>query len=301
MVASTSQPYFLQSQASLHQFLSGEREAAAILQASFVNPEAEQARIWGSPFSELNELYYIVSGLFLTIGSYFLHALCMTDLSKRVWVQSRHTTWGASVINAQRVFQSNLLAKSVNTHRLDAAHEYLHPPVNTLFSTYPSPGVLSFFHDHGICRGACHWFIYLYLKTRGHFLSVDHHLQAVCKQFENGASQQAVLLHSLQLELVYGLLRLRVDENCCNLSAGRQTDGQMIAQLQACPPGVYGIYTSTHQVVYIKVNESQRFLFDPNIGLIRLASPPLFKKAMEGYFQNHDSSQEIAVDRYTPF
>src|SRR6185369_16926526 len=135
----------------------------------------------------------------------------------------------------------------------------------------------------GICRGMNYWFIHLYFKTRHLFSDVEMQLAAVGKQFEQGASQQAVLLHSINLPSVYDLLKLNVRQDYSVISVEGRTQEQIINAMQMRPPGVYGIYTSSHHVVYIKVDESRHYIFDPNIGVVKVSTPALFKTAMENY------------------
>ena len=224
----------------------------------------------------------------------------MTGLSKKVWVQSRHVLSDATAIKTSQIFQANLLAKSVNTHRMDTADYFLRAPEKTTLETHPTPETLNFFHRDGICRGMCHWFVHLYFKTRGRLPDIEQHLKAIGQQFEQGASRQSAFLHALGFTPVYDLLHLNVRTDYSQISVTDNTEDQIITKLQLRPPGVYGIYTSTHQVVYIKLSESQQYLFDPNTGVVKVDSSLLFKKAMERYFETHDQTKKIYVDIYTP-
>lgn len=300
MTTTTFQPDFLQSRSSLNRFLFGDEEAASILRTVPSPTTTNLGRSWSNSWIDFNELHSLAEGYFLTIASYFLYSLCITDLSNRVWVQSRHALSNALAIKTNQVFQTNLLAKSVNTHRLDTADYFLLSPAKTTLGTHPSQGVLNFFHPNGVCRGMCHWFVHLYFKTRGRLPNADQHVKAVGQQFEQGASRQASFLHSLNLPPIYDLLRLNVRTDYLQMSTTNKTNDQLIAELQLRPPGVYGIYTSTHQVVYIKVSESEQYLFDPNTGVIKVNASLLFKKGMERYFDSHDQTKKIYVDYYTP-
>ncbi len=293
-------PDFLQSQTSLNRFLSGDVEASAILRAAPSPTTTTQGRTWSNSFIDFDELSSLASGYFLTIASYFLYAICMTSLSKKVWVQSRHALSDASAIKTSQIFQEKLLSKSVNTHRVDTADYFLRSPAQTTLKTYPTPGTLNFFHQDGVCRGMCHWFVHLYFKTRGHLPDADQHLKAIGQQFEQGSSRQSAFLHALDFPAIYDLLPLNVRTDYSQISATSKSEDLMTAELQLRPPGVYGIYTSTHQLVYIKVNESQQYLFDPNTGVVKVDSSLLFKKAMERYFETHDHTKKIYVDIYTP-
>ncbi len=301
MTTTTFQSDFLQSQTSLNRFLSGDEQAAEILRAT-PSPAASttQGRTWNNSWIDFDELHSLASGYFLTIASYFLHAICMTGLSKKVWVQSRHALSDAEAIKTSQIFQEKLLAKSVNTHRVDTPDYFLRSPAKTTLKTHPTQGTLNFFHQDGICRGMCHWFVHLYFKTRSRQPDADQHLKAIGQQFEHGASRQSAFLHALDFPAIYDLLPLSVRTDYSQIPTTGKTENLLIAELQLRPPGVYGIYTSTHQLVYIKINESQQYLFDSNTGVVKVDSSLLFKKAMERYFETHDQTQKIYVDIYTP-
>ncbi|MBS0604186.1 MAG: hypothetical protein JSS60_04000 [Verrucomicrobia bacterium] len=298
MTATTFQADSFLNPTSLHRFLSGDSEALDIVRT----PQASSlGRTWNDDsWLDTDELYYLATNFFLTIGSYILHAVCMYDLSKRVWVESRHAMANATAIKTAKVFRENLLSESINTHRIDTADYFLQPPARTTLATHPTAGSLRFFHQDGICRGMCHWFIHLYFKTRGRITDSDHHMAAIGKQFEQGASRQAAFLHSLDFPPMLDLLGLNVQTDLAKISTTGKTEERIIKEIQVRPPGVYGLYTTTHQLVYIKLDLDRQYLFDPNKGVVKVTSPDLFKKAMERYFETHDHTKEILLDRYSP-
>ncbi len=279
--------------------MSGYEEVAAILSRA-PGPATVHGHAWSNSCIDLNEIYFHVSGFFLSLGSYLLHFCSMTDLSKKMWVQSRHTINDATAIKTDKIFQNNLLAKSVNTHRLDRADYFLQPSIRTSLATHPSGGMVNFFHAGGICRGMCHWFIHLYFKSRGQFSNTDEHFRSVGQQFMQGAPDQAALLQSLDLPPTYSLLHLNVRADYSKVKVKDKTNEQIMRGLLCQPPGVYGIYTSSHQVVFIKIDESRQYLFDPNIGVIKVTSLLLFDQAMQNYIDTHDPEKDIIVDLYTP-
>lgn len=272
---------------------------AAMLQTGSSPSAPIQGRSWGP---SLDGVYYWVSGYVLTLGSYFLHMLCLSSLSKTVWVYSRHALSHASTLKAETVFQKYLLAKSINTHRLDSSEHYLMPTRATTLSTHATPGMLSLFHSWGICRGMGFWFVYLYFKTRASFTDTDLHMAALGKQFEQGAPAQAAFLHALDLYPAYDLLKLNAREDS-KISTSGKTEEQIAASIQAKEPGIYGIYTSahnSHHVVYIKLDAERQYLFDSNVGVVKVSSPALMKAALESPLSHHDSSKEIVIDQYSP-
>ena len=212
---------------------------------------------------------------------------------------SRHAMANATTIKVHKIFQENLLSRSINTHREDTSDYYLQHPLRIPFITHPTPTSLNFFHKEGLCRGMCHWFIFLYFKTQAHFTDPDQHVHAVGQQFEKGAARQPAFLHSLTLPSVYDLLRLDVHQDNSRMSVVGKTIEQILHEFQCRIPGVYGIYTSSHQVVYIKVDDAHQYLFDPKTGCIKISSLELFKNAMKHYLESHDNTKDLSIDKYS--
>ncbi len=295
-------PTVLLSADSAQTFLNGEKAVQEIRQfTTATTTSTAHGRTWNSSWIDLNEIYYHFSSFVLTLASYLLSAACLTSLSRKTWVMSRHAMDNALVIKTNKVFQENLLSRSINTHRLDSSDYYLKPRMRIPFDTIPDTG-LDFFHEDGMCRGMCFWFVFLYFKTQGQFPDIEQHLRAVGQQFAQGASREAAFLQSLDPEKppLYDLLRLNTHYNYSKIGTTGKTIEQIFREFYVRPPGVYGIYTSTHNVIYIKIDENRQYLFEPNKGCIKIASNELFKKAMERYFESHDSSKEIVIDKYTP-
>jgi hypothetical protein len=302
MATEAFNPEILRSPALLAHFLDGAEETAAILRARQTPATPPLAGRWSvACLAELEEVYHLTSMLVLTVISYLLHGLCMTDLSKRVWVLSRHEQANGTIIKAQKVFQDTLLARSINTHRKDSADFYLQKPMSTTLPGRAEPINLNFFQERGACRGMCHWFVYLYFKTLNQFTDPQEHMRAIGMQFEQGASKQAAFICSLYpVEQIYQLLHLNFRGDYLRINPLNKSHEQLIGEIQQCTPGIYGIYTANHQLVYAKSNDGHQFLFDPNKGTFVVDSPILFKKAMAQYFEKHDSLQEIYIDRYSP-
>lgn len=295
MSAASFQPNLLLSPAFLHQFISGQEESLEILLAARSPASSTtHGRTWNDRGTFCSDL----KGFFLMVTSYVLQALSLTDLSRKAWVASRHAIHCATVAKTHRVFQNSLLSGSVNTHRADTEDFFLSRPMQTTLAT-PTPGTLHFFHKGGICRGMCHWFIHLYFKTQASFSDPEVCIRSVGQHFTLGASRQAAFLQSLDLSVVYDLLHLTVREDDSTLRTLATSEDQIIAEFQRRPPGVYGIYIASHQLVHVKIDESRQYLFDPNQGVIKVESASLFKKAMEEYFASHDSSHDIHIDLYT--
>lgn len=281
----------LTSPSTAVQFLNVDREAEAVVRS---------AREPSSPFpKDEDELSNYVRGLLLVIASYALHVVCFTDLSKKVWVMSRHAIADGEAISAQKVFKNHLLTRSINTHREDSEDYYLLPRLQTSFIPRERNSAhLNFFQSYGICRGMCYWFASLYLKTKGQCADPEEQVRAVGKQFERGASPQAAFLHSLKHNHVYDLLKLRVQEDESTIPYTGNTYDQICRKILVRVPGVYGIYTSTHMVLFIKIDDDRQYLFDPNVGCIKITGTDTLKTAMEPYLNHHDPSGEILIDRF---
>lgn len=130
------------------------------------------------------------------------------------------------------------------------------------------------YREEGGCRGGTEWFATLVLMTQEAFAGKDigAHLVAVAKQFETGYSSEAALLAtftqaqrllgtqaSLQKEEVLRPYELDKDEPAC------------LAKLEALDAGIYCVGVPNHRLVYIKVDEKEGYLWDPNPGLIDLS------------------------------
>jgi hypothetical protein len=285
-------PQILLNNASVTSFLNGENEAAQIARYTHAPPSRKP--------QQSSELPYLVSHILLPLAHYLLRLICFSDLAKKVWVMSRHAIDDATAIKTQKIFQQNLLGRSINTHRKDTEDYYLQHPMRVPFATYNEKN-LEFFHKNGICKGMCYWFAFLYFKTKDRFTDPQQHIRAVTEQFAKGAPRQAAFLQSLKPASIYELLRLNVQEDSSKVSVAGKTRDQICRELQFRAPGVYGIITtSPHFVIYVKVDDNHEYLFEPNKGSINISTPELFKKAMDRYFDTHDSTKEISVDCLTP-
>jgi len=131
-----------------------------------------------------------------------------------------------------------------------------------------------FYREEGGCRGGSEWFATLFLMTQEAFDGKDigAHLAAVARQFETGYSSEAALLAtftqaqrllgtqaSLQKEEILRPYELDKDEPAC------------LAKLETLDAGVYCVGVPNHRIVYIKVDNSEGYLWDPNQGLIDLS------------------------------
>ncbi|NGX45527.1 MAG: hypothetical protein K940chlam2_00682, partial [Chlamydiae bacterium] len=130
------------------------------------------------------------------------------------------------------------------------------------------------YREEGGCRGGSEWFATLFLMTQEAFEGKDigAHLVAVAKQFETGYSSEAALLAtftqaqrllgtqaSLQKKEVLRPYELDKDEPAC------------LAKLRALDAGIYCVGVPNHRLVYIKVDEKEGYLWNPNQGLIDLS------------------------------
>ena len=285
-------PEVLSSRVSFQQFLSGD-EAIATLRPGPHN----LAHRWDATDFEIKELCHWASTLFLTAVSYLLQIVCLTSLSNRVWVLSRHELAEARFAKAAQVFQDNLITRSVNTYREVDADFYAEPPSPISFTPEAHPIK---FQPLGLCRGMCYWYMHLLFRTQLRFVDPVEHLRAVGDLFSQGAPVQAALLHALPTDdFLYEMAGLDMEEEHASIPTKDKTDESVIAELNRLEPGKYLIYTSNHVVVFIKM-AGQQFIFDPTVGTINVSSPLLFQNTMSCYFDIHDREHEILIDRCMP-
>lgn len=239
---------------------------------------------WEVSNSCAHELYHTLAAIFLSITSSILSCLCLQTLSKRIHVLSEHEFSEAAFPKLHSLFQKQILARAINTHRKDTEEFY---------STC--------FHPNGICRGMCHWFISLYFQTKSHFIDPIEHLRAVGRQFEAGAPAQAAFLHSPHVLTpeVFRLLKCEIKEDEKKICTRGKDIDEILQEWTSCPPGVFGVYLAKHMLVYIKLSEEKQFLFDPSRYTLDVSSPLLFKKAIEKYLKQHDLKLPILIDRFT--
>lgn len=285
-------PEILSSRVSFQRFLSGE-EAVATIRPGPHN----LAHRWDITDFEVKELCNWGATLFLTAVSYLLQIVCLTSLSNRVWVLSRHQLAEARFAKAAQVFQDNLITRSINTYREEDADFYLQDPSAISFNPEPLPVK---FQQLGLCRGMCYWHMHLLFKTQLRFVDPVEHLRAVGDLFATGAPIQAALLHALPTnDFLYELSGLDVEEEHVSIPTKDKSDEALITELNRLDPGKYFIYTSNHVVTFIKM-AGQQFIFDPTVGTINVSSPLLFQNAMSCYFDIHDREHEILIDRCMP-
>ncbi len=276
-------PEVLSSRDAYQRFLTGDADAAALKPGPH-----NLAHRWDVTDFEVKEVCHWVKTLFLTAVSYLLRGLCLTSLSNRVWVLSRHELAEAQFAKAAQAFQDNLITRSINTYREEDADFYLQLPDSIKFQPL------------GLCRGMCYWYMHLLFKTQLKFVDRVEHLRAVGDLFAHGAPIQAALLHALPTdESLYQLAKLDVEEEYATIPTKNRSHEALIGDLNRLDPGKYFIYTSNHVVVFIKM-ANQQFIFDPSTGTINVTSPLLFQNAMSFYFDLHDQKQEIFIDRSMP-
>lgn len=221
---------------------------------------------------ELYALAQELFSIFLTAVSNLLHCIGATNLSKRCYVASRQAMAPTFFLRHYYQMGDNFLMSSLNAHRSDTADIYLHPPLAPGSAFEMDEKGVEFFHPKGICRGMVKWFSYLYFHTQDHFSDPDEHVKAVTQQFESGAPKEASLLQGLHEEAASQLLDLDQELNVLQCDPLHQTDRQIAEQLCALDPGVYVLYSSSHCVNWIRLNDGQGYFYDPTCGLDRILS-----------------------------
>lgn len=294
-------PEILTSAPLLSNFLSDNEAVQAILQARQDPAMPRLSDRWDVEYLQevASEVYHLLTSLVLSITSWVFYAFCLSDLSKRVSILSGYHQHQAQRFGVRRIFEENLLATSFNCHRLDTVDVYLQPTLPLQIGIHQMP--VSLYQPQGLCKGTCHWLVHLFFKTQNQFTSSEEHLRAIGRQFEEGGSRQVALLQSLPPPLIYEVLPINVHLNYLAINPQNKTLQEIVDEIQTCEPGgVYALYTSTHQLLYHKNRNGEQFLFDPNLGVVKADSYPVFRKIIGRYLAEHDTSHEILIDLYTP-
>lgn len=202
----------------------------------------------------------------------------------------------------QNIFQRSLLVSSINAHQPKSSDFYLHPNIFLRLRNFEngdfkfsSTAPKNFFMEKGLCDGMCSWFTYLYFKTVADFSDSEAQLCAIARLFENGAPRQAEILQLIQgdgsdvRECILGLeietkdrAASLKDLNLLSIQALSKKDAQSSQYLHSLPVGVYSVslaidhdatgyhIATAHALRYFKINENLGFIWDPNVGLIKL-------------------------------
>jgi hypothetical protein len=213
------------------------------------------------------------------------------DFEKKMRVTIRHNLSRNHSVYFKQLFQENLLTRSMNAHHPESSDFYLHPNVGLRVScinddTQGSSLInANFLLLEGICGGIRDWFLCLYFKTLIEFRDKDPqtHLMSIAKLFENGASRQAEVLQLFEgtdSEMRGNILGFKIKEESFKdikqLYLNTENKKQTNQYIEKLPFGVFSVHLSEcyggngHALCYFKINENLGFLFDPNIGLIKL-------------------------------
>lgn len=193
---------------------------------------------------------------------------------KRLWEKDkRQETW--------ETFGSDCLAFSVNARAQDSSDVYLQPkiPVDDIRSSRvrdlvnPKLKQLDFYKKNGVCcRGMSEWFFYLYFQTKDYFDDPNAHMQAIGRQFSNGAPRQAGVLQALASPNNREFLGLQTERTeVLPSSAHEETDRRsLIEMFKELEPGAYAIHLHKHRLNYISVSRKRGYLYDPSQGTISI-------------------------------
>ncbi|NGX40007.1 MAG: hypothetical protein KR126chlam1_01347 [Chlamydiae bacterium] len=146
---------------------------------------------------------------------------------------------------------------------------------------------LSIYDEGGLCRGACFWFLYLYLKTTESFEDDESHLIAVARQFQEGVPPQGAFLQTLkEVSPLLHLRKVRNEEDNIPFSELQEDSSSTINSLA---PGAYRVGLHRHSLVYIKIDEDRGYQWDPNAGLLKMAPKELLPWINEHHYQSEES------------
>jgi len=148
----------------------------------------------------------------------------------------------------------------------------------------------------GLCRGACLWFIFLYLKTQEKFNDPLNHLLAVSGLFKTGVPKQAALLQSLE-KLFLKLEMSTLKNHSISLYELDLDRESALEKLQSLNDGVYRMGVLNHSLVYIKVN-GIGYQWDPEYGLVAVTEKQLLDLILTDYYQPGNSDSQVYVEQY---
>lgn len=291
----------LSSRENFVQYLDAESEIQALTASAKVSP---------SPPGHL--AYNRWSITWLKIKTVSLHCFCkifncfepylgkyFPNFTKKVQVRIKHKMLQYQVPHFQILFNSYLLESSLNAHRPENSEFYLHPNVTLRARIFENGQCTSsglskkeFLMSKGICAGMCDWLTYLYFNTLPHFSDPEIHLRTLAKLFENGAPRQAELLQLFGwtdrdvLDLILRFENVKTDCNPLTLKTLNEERAKSCQFLKDLPIGVYRIQLSmdadaNHALRYFNISDNLKFLFDPNIGLIKLTGNGQFEDFAE--------------------
>ncbi len=251
--------------------------------------------------------------LALKIIAELANLLGATPFATRCSMHAEHIVCRMLSLKDRLMVGKDFLVTSRNLPRKKDYKFYTQPPIplsaqgahiKQLSKRNPT-GQIDFLGNAGICSGISDWFIYLYLKTKQHALNPTEHLRAVGKIFEKGGPTQAVFLQNFPSHpLLYRHDHVREDfakaleqygpaqvarcnpDQCASLILRHSFNKhhpieQKIQKIENLPPGAYKVAVKGHAMVYIKESKDLGFLYDPNIGVIKLRGPDHAQKLLE--------------------
>jgi hypothetical protein len=187
-----------------------------------------------------------------------------------------------------RAFKATLKTKGIDAALKELKAHYIANPnieiaVNLLYVYYQKQladraqtgvDMVLFYRKEGGCRGESEWFATLFLMTQEAFDGKDigAHLAAVAKQFETGYSSEAALLATFtQAQRLLGTHASLQKEGLLRPYELDKAEPTCLAKLRTLDAGIYCVGVPNHRIVYIKVDDREGYLWDPNQGLIDLS------------------------------
>jgi hypothetical protein len=283
MSVAVFRPEILQSYPSFQKFLTGS-EAIQEITLEAQSPkqighgESLMQDRWKVAVMDISAAVKKICSVYVKAISSFLASIQATALSIYCLVLAHHLSYDQNMMKAFNIYQERLLVPSLNMHQLSTSDFYLSDPMPTLavqdqkvrdvlFSHTQRP-LIKFFHENGACRGISNWFAHLYFQTHDQFQDREAHLMAVAKQFSQGASREAALLHCVEDESK--VLKLRNIEGI-SLFPWVESEGKKLHQfLLTIPNGLFEVGLYRHRINLIKTDDDQFYIFDPNTGLLKL-------------------------------
>jgi hypothetical protein len=133
--------------------------------------------------------------------------------------------------------------------------------LNSIGSEIPSDGV---------CRGETDLFNYLFFATKGIFNCEESQLIAIAKSFIKGASIAPAIMQTQLIEL--SECEPTLSDLSLVVSSKGDRKNNLTEAIKSLSNGAYSVCISTYHGVWFLKRDGFSYIFDPNIGLIKIGS-----------------------------
>lgn len=158
---------------------------------------------------------------------------------------------------------------------------------------------LSLFSDRGLCRGASLWFIYLLFKTEHLFESHQAHIKAVAEQFRTGIPKEATLLQALhESDDLLHLEKKDLLEHKVSLYELDHDHQSAEHKINSLPMGIYRVGAYCHSMVYLKIDDSESYVWNPECGLYPMNGKEMLNMILRYHYKQGDPASHIYFHKF---